>query len=142
MNDELFFPVTFRFDEGYEVATASEGLGALELIQADPPDLILLDIWIPGMDGIEVLKVVKTYHPDIEVLMMSGHGTIDTAVQATKLGAEAFIEKPFSLDELVASVGKALKTRKSRLTKNNGYTLQKQALPYCFQLMVEVEQSV
>jgi len=59
-------------DEGYEVVTANEGLGALELIQADPPDLILLDIWIPGMDGIEVLKVVKTYHPDIEVLVMSG----------------------------------------------------------------------
>ena len=111
-------------DEGYEVVTASEGLSGLELIQADPPDLILLDIWIPGMDGIEVLKVVKTYHPDIEVLMMSGHGTIDTAVQATKLGAQDFIEKPFSLDELVESVGKALKIRKSRLTKNNEHPLQ------------------
>lgn len=128
-------------DEGYEVVTASEGLSGLELIQADPPDLILLDIWIPGMDGIEVLKVVKTYHPDIEVLMMSGHGTIDTAVQATKLGAQDFIEKPFSLDELVESVGKALKIRKSRLTKNNEHPLQ-QALPYCFQLMVEVKQLI
>jgi len=129
-------------DEGYEVVTANEGVGALELIQTDPPDLILLDIWIPGMDGIEVLKVVKTYHPDIEVLVMSGHGTIDTAVQATKLGAQDFIEKPFSLDELVESVRNALKVRKSRLTKNNGYSLQKQALPYCFQLMVEVKQSI
>ncbi len=129
-------------DEGYEVVTANEGLGALELIQTDPPDLILLDIWIPGMDGIEVLKVVKTYHPDIEVLVMSGHGTIDTAVQATKLGAQDFIEKPFSLDELVESVGNALKIRKSRLTKNSGYSRQKQALPYCFQLMVEVKRSI
>ena len=129
-------------DEGYEVVTASEGLGALELIQADPPDLILLDIWIPGMDGIEVLKVIKTYHPDIEVLVMSGHGTIDTAVQATKLGARDFIEKPFSLDELVESIENALKVRKSRLTKNNGYSLQKQALPYCFQLIVEVKRSI
>lgn len=129
-------------DEGYEVATAEDGLEALELIQADPPDLILLDIWIPGMDGIEVLKAVKTYHPEIEVLVMSGHGTIDTAVQATKLGAQDFIEKPFSLDELVESVGKALKIRKSRLTQSNGHTLQKQTLPYCFKLMVEVSQAI
>ena len=60
-------------------------------------DLYLLDFKMPGMDGIEVLKTVKTYHPEIEVLIMSGHGTIDTAVQATKLGAFDFIEKPFDI---------------------------------------------
>ncbi|NIQ03179.1 MAG: response regulator, partial [Nitrospinaceae bacterium] len=66
-------------DEGYEVGIAEDGLDALERIQSDPPDLVLLDIWLPGMDGIEVLKTIKTYHPEIEVLVMSGHGTIDTA---------------------------------------------------------------
>ena len=74
-------------EEGYDVSVAGDGLDALDMIQSDPPDLLLLDIWLPGMDGIEVLKTVKTYHPNIEVLIMSGHGTIDTAVKATKLGA-------------------------------------------------------
>ena len=72
-------------DEGYDVSVACDGLDALGMIESDSPDLLLLDIWLPGMDGIEVLKTVKTYHPDIEVLIMSGHGTIDTAVKATKL---------------------------------------------------------
>jgi len=80
-------------DEGYVVSIADDGLDALDKIQTDPPDVLLLDIWLPGMDGIEVLKTVKTYHPEIEVLIMSGHGTIDTAVKATKLGAFDFIEK-------------------------------------------------
>ena len=83
-------------DEGYDVSMTGDGMEALELIQKDPPDLVLLDIWLPGMDGIEVLKTLKTYSPGVEVLIMSGHGTIDTAVKATKLGAQDFIEKPFS----------------------------------------------
>ena len=65
-------------DEGYDIVTAEDGLDALEIVQSEPPDLVLLDIWIPGMDGIEVLQAIKTYHPEIEVLVMSGHGTIDT----------------------------------------------------------------
>ena len=87
-------------DEGYQISVAGDGLDALEKIQSDPPDLVLLDIWLPGMAGIEVLKTLKSYHPEIEVLIMSGHGTIDTAVKATKLGAYDFIEKPFSMDHL------------------------------------------
>ena len=106
-------------DEGYEIVTAEDGLDALEMIQSEPPDLVLLDIWIPGMDGIEVLQAIKTYHPEIEVLVMSGHGTIDTAVKATKLGACDFIEKPFSLNQLVLSVTKALKQRKGRMNGIN-----------------------
>ena len=98
-------------DEGYDVSVAGDGLDALDMIRSDPPDLLLLDIWLPGMDGIEVLKIVKTDHPDIEVLIMSGHGTIDTAVKATKLGAYDFIEKPFSLDPLTQSVKNVLKLK-------------------------------
>ena len=82
-------------DEGYEVSIAGDGVEALELIQKDPPDLVILDIWLPGMDGIEVLKTLKSYNLGVEVLIMSGHGTIDTAIKATKLGAQDFIEKPF-----------------------------------------------
>ena len=101
-------------DEGYDVSVAEDGLDALDMIRSDPPDLLLLDIWLPGMDGIEVLKTVKANHPDIEVLIMSGHGTIDTAVKATKLGAYDFIEKPFSLDHLTQSVESVLKLKKTQ----------------------------
>ena len=129
-------------DEGYEIVTAEDGLDALEMIQSEPPDLVLLDIWLPGMDGIEVLQAIKTYHPEIEVLVMSGHGTIDTAVKATKLGAYDFIEKPFSLDQLVLSVEKALKQRKGRMNGIGGRDTAQHELPHCFEMMVEVKKAV
>ena len=110
-------------DEGYDVSVTEDGLNALDMIQSDPPDLLLLDVWLPGMDGIEVLKTVKIYHPEIEVLVMSGHGTIDTAVKATKLGAFDFIEKPFSMDSLTQSVKSALGHKKKRPTKINNEAL-------------------
>lgn len=128
-------------DEGYEIDTAEDGLDALEIVQNDPPDLILLDIWIPGMDGIEVLRTIKTYYPDIEVLVMSGHGTIDTAVKATKLGAYDFIEKPFSLDQVVRSVSQGLQKKHSG-AGINGHATQKHELPACFQMMVDVKKSI
>ena len=129
-------------DEGYDITTAEDGLEALEKIQAEPPDLVLLDIWIPGMDGIEVLRAIKTYHPEIEVLVMSGHGTIDTAVKATKLGAYDFIEKPFSLDQLVRSVEHALKQKKGRSNGTRGAGTTEHKLPHCFEMMVEVKKAV
>ena len=129
-------------DEGYEIVTAEDGLDALEIVQSEPPDLVLLDIWIPGMDGIEVLQAIKTYHPEIEVLVMSGHGTIDTAVKATKLGAYDFIEKPFSLDQLVLSVEKALKQRKGRMNGIGNRDAVQHELPHCFEMIVEVKKAV
>ncbi len=97
-------------DEGYQVITAEDGPMCLEKIESQAlPDLILLDIWMPGMDGIEVLEKVKKRWPFIPVIIMSGHGTIETAVQATKLGAFDFIEKPLSIDPLLLSVENALK---------------------------------
>jgi UDP-3-O-[3-hydroxymyristoyl] N-acetylglucosamine deacetylase len=110
-------------DEGYDVLVTEDGLNALDIIQHDPPDLLLLDVWLPGMDGIEILKTVKTYHPEIEVLVMSGHGTIDTAVKATKLGAFDFIEKPFSMESITQSVKSALGLKKNRPTKKNNAAL-------------------
>ena len=129
-------------DEGYEIATAEDGLVALEKVQSESPDLVLLDIWIPGMDGIEVLQTIKTFHPDIEVLVMSGHGTIDTAVKATKLGAYDFIEKPFSLNQLVVSVEKALKQKKGKAVKKGGLKESSRELPPCFEEMIEVKKAV
>ncbi|KMP11651.1 hypothetical protein UZ36_03705 [Candidatus Nitromaritima sp. SCGC AAA799-C22] len=129
-------------DEGYEVSVAEDGLDALDRIQSDPPDLILLDIWLPGMDGIEVLKTVKTYHPNIEVLIMSGHGTIDTAVKATKLGACDFIEKPFSLDHLTQSVQSVFKLKKTPSNHEEQNTSKSTPLPAGFAALVEVKKAI
>ena len=95
-------------DEGYDVLTAKSGEEALKMTEEEQPDLILLDIWLPGIDGIDVLKTVKQESPQIQVIMMSGHGTIETAVKATKLGAFDFIEKPLSLEKVVLIVNHAL----------------------------------
>ncbi|HEU5393459.1 MAG TPA: response regulator, partial [Candidatus Methylomirabilis sp.] len=81
-------------DEGYRVAEAESGEAALKAIRQGPPDLVILDIWMPGMDGLATLAELKRLHPEVAVLMISGHGTIETAVRATKLGAYDFIEKP------------------------------------------------
>ena len=95
-------------DEGLEVISAASGLSALEKIDEVLPDIVLLDIWMPGMDGIETLVKVKESHPNLPVIMMSGHGTIETAVRATKLGAYDFIEKPLSLEKVLLSINNAV----------------------------------
>ncbi len=95
-------------DEGFEVVNAESGTEALEKIGEVIPDLVLLDIWMPGMDGIEVLMKIKESYPNLQVIMMSGHGNIETAVKATKLGAYDFIEKPLSLEKLILAVNNAL----------------------------------
>lgn len=88
-------------DEGYQIQSAQNGAEALALTEKSGPDIVLLDIWMPGADGIEVLKRIKELRPETVVIMMSGHGTIETAVRATKLGAFDFIEKPLSLERLL-----------------------------------------
>lgn len=95
-------------DEGFEVINAMSGAEAMEKIQEELPDLVLLDIWMPGKDGIETLADIKASYPSLQVVMMSGHGTIETAVKATKVGAYDFIEKPLSLEKLLLSVNNAL----------------------------------
>lgn len=95
-------------DEGFEVAIAESGLGALEKIQEEMPDLVLLDIWMPGLDGIETLEKIKALYPTLQVIMMSGHGNIETAVKSTKVGAYDYIEKPLSLEKLLLSINNAL----------------------------------
>jgi two-component system nitrogen regulation response regulator NtrX len=104
-------------DEGYNFTTAANGEDALTLLREEKPDLILLDIWMPGMDGLETLTRIRDYQPDQLVIMMSGHGTIETAVKATKLGALDFIEKPLSLEKLLVSIQNALKL--NRLVEEN-----------------------
>ncbi len=88
-------------DEGFRVTTARSGEEAIGVFQKEEPDVTLLDIWMPGMDGIEVLRRLKWMSPDCQVIMISGHATISTAMAAVKLGAFDFIEKPLSLDLLL-----------------------------------------
>ncbi len=96
-------------DEGYRVLLAGEGESALRILEDEPPDLVLLDIWMPGRDGMVVLEEIKKGWPQLPVILISGHGSIELAVRATKLGAHDFIEKPLSLDKVVLTVGNALK---------------------------------
>ncbi|HYQ61371.1 MAG TPA: sigma-54 dependent transcriptional regulator, partial [Desulfatiglandales bacterium] len=95
-------------DEGFEVISAGSGSAALEKIDEVIPDIVLLDIWMPGMDGIETLIKIKESHSELQVVMMSGHGTIETAVKATKLGAYDFIEKPLSIEKLLLVINNAV----------------------------------
>jgi len=99
-------------DEGFSVLRAEDGPKALQIIKQEVPEVVLLDIWMPGIDGIETLKRIKTRYPEIQVIMISGHGNIETAVRATKLGAFDFIEKPLSLDKVILTISHALDFRR------------------------------
>ncbi|MBN1553078.1 sigma-54-dependent Fis family transcriptional regulator [bacterium] len=98
-------------DEGFVVRLAESGEKALDVLEKEIPDLVLLDIWLPGIDGLDTLTKMREKVPELGVIMISGHGTIDTAVRATKLGALNFIEKPLSLHRLLIEVQQALKQK-------------------------------
>lgn len=106
-------------DEGYQPREASSDSEALEMIETRRPNLVLLDIWLQGsqMDGLQILAHVKKRHPNLPVVMMSGHGTIETAVKALKSGAYDFIEKPFKVDRMVLVVERAIEA--ARLRREN-----------------------
>jgi len=104
-------------DEGFSVLKAEDGHKALQIIKQEVPEVVLLDIWMHGIDGIETLNRIKTGYPEIQVIMISGHGNIETAVKATKLGAFDFIEKPLSLDKVMLAISHALDFR--RLSEEN-----------------------
>lgn len=95
-------------DEGFETITACDGFEALRILGEQPVSLVLLDIWMPGLDGLETLRRVLEMQPETPVIMMSGHATIATAVEATKIGARDFIEKPLDLHATLESVRLAL----------------------------------
>lgn len=103
-------------DEGYETRTAGSSDAALEALAARRPSLVLLDVWLQGskLDGLEVLEEIKKRDPTIPVLMISGHGNIDTAVAAIRKGASDFIEKPFEADRLLHLVSRATETERLR----------------------------
>lgn len=110
-------------DEGYRVFTAEDGAKAFEINKTEQPDVILLDVWMTGpsgekqQEGLDILSRIKLEHPDAVVVIMSGHGNIETAVRATKLGAYDFIEKPLSLEKLIVTLQNAFQFKD--LSKEN-----------------------
>lgn len=104
-------------DEGYQVESAETGEECLEMAARESHDLIFLDVWLPGIDGLEVLEKLNNFHPRPSVIVISGHGSIETAVRATKLGAFDFIEKPLSGDKVMVVLENAL--RQKRLEEEN-----------------------
>ena len=107
-------------DEGYETRTAGDSESALESIKARRPSLVILDIWLHGskLDGLAVLDIIKKQHPEVPVIMFSGHGNIETAVASIKRGAYDYIEKPFKSDRLVLITHRALETSSLRREVN------------------------
>ncbi|MBV8207866.1 MAG: sigma-54-dependent Fis family transcriptional regulator [Acidobacteria bacterium] len=101
-------------DEGYGTETAPSGEDSLELLRSRPFDVVLLDIWLPGMDGLDSLQRIRALPDPPDVVMISGHGTIETAVRATKLGAFDFLEKPLSLERTLIVVKNAIQARRLR----------------------------
>ncbi|TVQ26047.1 MAG: sigma-54-dependent Fis family transcriptional regulator [Spirochaetaceae bacterium] len=109
-------------DEGYRVFVAEDGIDGLQIAGSNRIDLVFLDVWLPNMGGIDVLKELRNAHPDVEVVVISGHANIDLAVKAVKLGAYDFLEKPLGIDRVttVAKNALAFETlkRENRLLKN------------------------
>jgi DNA-binding NtrC family response regulator len=105
-------------DEGYQVSTASDGQSAREALTLQRPNLILLDIWMPDIDGISLLREFMDHDNQLTIIMMSGHGTIETAVEATRLGATDFIEKPLSTAKLLRGVEVALDNKAKQVAKH------------------------
>ncbi len=112
-------------DEGFQVVSAESGEQGLEVVLRERFDAVLLDVWLPGIDGLETLQRMRDRRFDAEVVMISGHGTIETAVRATKLGAFDFVEKPLSLEKTLLVLRNALRQR--RLEQRNRTLLEQLA---------------
>src|SRR5436190_17017372 len=95
-------------DEGFEVIEAADGRQALDLLQRTPPRLAIVDVWMPEVDGIELVARMREQAPGVPIIVISGHGTIETAVRVIRLGAFDFLEKPFHVDALLNVVDRAL----------------------------------
>jgi two-component system nitrogen regulation response regulator NtrX len=120
-------------DEGYDVITAETGDESLRLIESEPIDLVFLDIWLPDRDGVEILEEIKARKDRLPVIMISGHGTVEMAVKATKIGAYDFLEKPLSLERVLLTSQRALE--RGRLEKD--YKTLKEDISRRWQLIGE-----
>lgn len=110
VDDEADFTALFakRFTKrGMEVATAGGGEEGLAHLAANEVDVVVLDVMMPGMDGIETLKELKKRHPDVEVIMLTGHGSVDSGLKGLSLGAFDYVMKPFQIEDMLERIQKA-----------------------------------
>ncbi len=115
VDDEERFLTTTRkvlHKKGYEVFTATSGAAALKVLGEKSVDVAILDVKMPGMDGIATLKEIKRHHPLVEVIMLTGHGTFESAVEGLKSGATDYLTKPSDIAELLDKVAEAYEKRK------------------------------
>ena len=115
VDDEARFVETLSkrlASRGFDVEGALDGPQALEMLDARPFDVVLLDVWMPGMDGLEVLKAIRRLHPSVKVVLLSGNVSIDAAVEGMRLGAANYLLKPVEIDELLVKVEEAFEKKR------------------------------
>ena len=112
-DEERFLSTTQKLlgKKGYDAITASSGSMALDLLDQKQVHVVILDVKMPGMDGIETLKAIKRQHPMVEVIMLTGHATVESAVQGLKSGASDYLMKPAEIDDLVTRAEEAYARR-------------------------------
>lgn len=103
--------------EEYQVDEAEGGEKALELLNDKNFDLVLLDIKMPGIDGVQVMKQMKKYHPETKSIILTGHGTLETAIEAIRVGAQDYLLKPYKSEDILVSIGKALSEKAAKQRK-------------------------
>lgn len=104
---------------GFEAKGASDGQAALESLGKDSPEVVVLDLKMPGLDGLEVLRQIKRNHPKVEVVILTGHGSSEAGMEGVSLGAFAYLVKPVKLAELIGKVEEALEWRRSALRRTD-----------------------
>lgn len=117
VDDEREFAATLaeRLNlRGIKASTASDGEEALRFIDADPPQIVVLDLMMPGIGGVEVLQRIKRRHPEIQVILLTGHGSTRDGIEGMRLGAFDYLMKPLSIEELIEKLRKAATERKVR----------------------------
>jgi len=112
-------------NRGMEVATASTGIEALQKVDKESFDVIILDLQMPGVDGLEALKVLKAKRPELQVILLTGHATIEKGIEAMKLGAMDFLEKPADLSQLTEKIKKAQAKKMLIVEKQNEDKIKK-----------------
>jgi len=122
VDDEINFlqPIAERLmSKGFDVIATSNGKEAIASAEKDLFDVALVDFQMPGMDGTQVLKVLKERHKYLEIIMLTGHATIESAVESTKLGAFKYLEKPYNFDRLLETIKEAYETRLKKKFEHN-----------------------
>ena len=96
---------------GFRAQAVTDGEGALHMIESDPPQVIILDVMMPGLGGLEVLKRIKTQHPQIHVILLTGHGSTKEGIEGMQLGAFDYLMKPINIEELIKKMQDAIKSQ-------------------------------